>query len=577
MSIVAQTESKITKTPSPRSPSGYQPPTVADWVSLRLDGNEGPSPSPSVMRALQEIAPEELRQYPTRSKLEATIAVRFGIDANQVCVTAGADDAIDRVCRSFLGPNRSIVVPKPTFEMIERYAKSCGARIIPVNWSDRAYPVEAVINAVTDNTTVIAVISPNNPTGTVATRDDLIRLATTLPDRLIMLDHAYVEFADEDLTDLALTLPNVIVTRTFSKAWGLAGLRVGYALGSAANIDRVRAAAGPYPVSGLSIELAQAAWKNDEARTAEFVQATRTRREKLTNWVRATGGRTTKSQANFVFARFDDAAWIYRCLCSLGIAVRRFEDPQLVDALRLTCPINDADCAQLESAFTTIARPEAMLFDLDGVLADVSQSYRAAIMATVQTFGGAVTAETIARYKAAGNANNDWLLSQKILRDQGIEIDLPTVRETFERLYQGSDSSTGLCTRESLTVDRCWIERLAQRYPLALVTGRPRRDAMAFLQRFGIERSFKAMMCMEDATAKPDPEPVALALQQLGVENAWMIGDTPDDIVAARSAAVLPLGLTAPGDERRTASIALNDAGAARVLTNIEALEDLLP
>jgi len=577
MSIVAQTESKINDMRPRNRQSGYQPPTVADWVSLRLDGNEGPSPSPSVMEALQEIAPEKLRQYPSRATLETAIAGRFGIEADQVCVTAGADDAIDRVCRSFLGPNRSIVVPKPTFEMIERYAEASGARIIPVAWSDRAYPVEAVINAVTDDTTVIAVISPSNPTGTVATRDDLIRLATTLPDRLIMLDHAYVEFADDDLTDLALRLPNVIVTRTFSKAWGLAGLRVGYAVGSAANIERVRAAAGPYPVSGLSIEMAQVAWENDEARTAEFVRATRTRREKIINWVKAAGGRAIESQANFVFARLDDAAWIYRCLRSVGIAVRRFGDPQLCDALRITCPINDADCAQLESAFMTITRPEAMLFDLDGVLADVSQSYRAAIMATVQTFGGTLTAESIARYKAAGNANNDWLLSQKILRDQGIEVDLPTVRETFERLYQGSDSTPGLCTRESLTVDRCWIERLARRYPLALVTGRPRRDAEAFLQRFGIEQYFQAMVCMEDATAKPDPEPVTLALRQLGVEYAWMIGDTPDDIVAAREAGVLPLGLTAPGDERRTASIALNDAGATQVLTNIEALEELLP
>ncbi len=577
MSIVAQTESKISKTRSPIFTSGYQPPTVAEWVSLRLDGNEGPTPTPSVMRALQEIAPEKLRQYPSRAALETAIAVRFGIDESQVCVTAGADDAIDRVCRSFLGPNRSIVVPKPTFEMIERYAEASGARIIPVDWSDRAYPVEAVVNAVTDDTSVVAVISPNNPTGSVATRDDLIRLATTLPNRLIMLDHAYVEFADDDLTDLALSLPNVIVTRTFSKAWGLAGLRVGYALGSAANIERVRGAAGPYPVSGLSIELAQVAWENDEARTAEFVQATRTRREKLTNWVKAAGGRTTTSQANFVFARFDDTAWIYRCLRSLGIAVRRFEDTQLSDALRITCPINDADCAQLESAFMTITRPQAMLFDLDGVLADVSQSYRAAIMATVQSFGGSVTAETIARYKAAGNANNDWLLSQRILRDQGIEVDLPTVRENFERLYQGSGSSPGLCTRESLTVDRLWIERLAQRCPLALVTGRPRRDAETFLQRFGLERYFKSVVCMEDATAKPDPEPVTLALQQLGVEYAWMIGDTPDDVVAAREAGVLPLGLTAPGDDRRTASIALDDAGAARVLTSIDALEELLP
>ncbi len=550
---------------------------VSDWVSLRLDGNEGPAPSSKVLTALQQFTLDNLRQYPARSNLEADIAARFGIDPNRVCITAGADDAIDRVCRSFLSPKRSIVLPKPTFEMIERYAEASGGRVIPLDWFGDHFPVDAVLNAVTEDTSVIAVVSPNNPTGNVASRDDLTRLSEALPDRLIMLDHAYVEFADDDLTNLALDLPNVVVVRTFSKAWGLAGLRIGYALGSAETIERVRAATGPYPVSGVSIELARVAWGCDTERTKDFVHATRLRREKLTDWMKVAGGRVTDSQANFVFARFDDAYWIYRCMHSLGIAVRRFEDAQLSNALRITCPIDDSALARIQSAFATIKRPQAMLFDLDGVLADVSQSYRAAIMATVQAFGGRVTATSIARYKAAGNANNDWLVSQKILRDQGVDVELSMVRDTFERLYQGSDNTPGLCMRESLTVDRRWIERLAQRYPLALVTGRPRRDAETFLQRFQLKTLFQSVVCMEDAAAKPDPEPVTLALKQLGLRSAWMIGDTPDDVVAARAAGVLPLGLIAPSDSRRAASIALQDAGAARVLTKLESLEELLP
>ena len=126
------------------------------------------------MAALQQITPAQLRQYPDRTKLEADIAARFDVTANRVCVTAGADDAIDRVCRCFLGPNQSIVVPTPTFEMIERYAEASRARVIPVNWSNDLYPVEAVLSAVAEDTTVIAVVSPNNPTGKVATGEAVL-------------------------------------------------------------------------------------------------------------------------------------------------------------------------------------------------------------------------------------------------------------------------------------------------------------------------------------------------------------------------------------------------------------------
>jgi len=113
--------------------------------------------------------------------------------------------------------------------------------------------------------------------------------------------------------------------------------------------------------------------------------------------------------------------------------------------------------------------------------------------------------------------------------------------------------------------------------PLALVTGRPREEAGWFLERMKIADLFRAVVGMEDAALKPDPAPVRLALERLGVRRAWMVGNTPDDIRAAVGAGVVPLGVVAPGDDLTATAAALTDAGAARVLDRVADLEELLP
>src|SRR5581483_5290507 len=128
---------------------------------------------------------------------------------------------------------------------------------------------------VTLQTAAIVVCSPNNPTGAVATAQDLERLAEGAPGRLLMVDLAYTEFADEDLTQAALRLPSAVVFRTLSKAWGLAGLRVGYAAGHARLIGWMRSAGAPYAISSVSIALAEARLQHGEARMKKFVKTVR--------------------------------------------------------------------------------------------------------------------------------------------------------------------------------------------------------------------------------------------------------------------------------------------------------------
>jgi HAD superfamily hydrolase (TIGR01548 family) len=158
-----------------------------------------------------------------------------------------------------------------------------------------------------------------------------------------------------------------------------------------------------------------------------------------------------------------------------------------------------------------------------------------------------------------------------------VQASLQEVTERFERLYQGGEGTPGLRELEGLICEKGLVERIAARYPVAVVTGRPRADAQRFLDTHGLTGVPTAMVCMEDAPLKPDPAPVRLAMEKLGVNRAWMVGDSPDDMRAARSAGVVPIGVIAPGDRSDVVSKALESAGASRVLTDLSALEELLP
>lgn len=558
--------------------AAYRPQRHEAPMDLRLDGNEGAVPDTRLFAALESAGPEVMRRYPDAGDVTRLLAARLGVIGERLIVTAGADDALDRICRAYLGPGREILVSNPTFEMIPRYARIMGGTLVEVPWPDGAFPLQGFLDAITPQTAVIVVVTPNNPTGTVARAEDLARLSAAAPHALLVVDLAYTEFAEEDLTHAALALPNGVAVRTLSKAWGLAGLRVGYAAGPEDVIECLRAAGGPYSIARPSLALAAAALAEGSARVTDFVACVQTEARDLAAMLTELGERPVPSQANFAFARFRDAAWVCDALAGLGIAVRGFPARAgLEDSVRITCPGSPKHFARLTHALRSALAPEALLFDLDGVLANVSQSYRKALIMTAESFGATISRAEVSEAKSLGNANNDWVLTHRMLEARGISVSLEEVTTRFEELYQGSGGRPGLRATETMICAPELLERLAKRLPLAMVTGRPRADALIFCDEMKITRHFKTLVCMEDADAlKPHPAPVFEALRRLGVQRAWMIGDTVDDARAARGASVIPLGVVAPGEESDAVIPVLRRAGAARVLSRVEDLELML-
>ena len=221
-----------------------------------------------------------------------------------------------------------------------------------------------------------------------------------------------------------------------------------------------------------------------------------------------------------------------------------------------------------------------LVFDMDGVLADVSESYREAVAQTVHHFSGrTVTRERIQEYKNRGGYNNDWLLSQQICRDFGVDVPYDAVVDHFCAIFFGPGGDDGLIAREVWLPRNGLLESLASRYRLALFTGRLQQEAAITLRRYASNIHFEPIIAAEDVReGKPAPEGLHVIRQRTGAQQMIYIGDTVDDARCSRAAGVPFIGIAAP-DNPLHAELAnlLRGEGAMAVLDDVNQIEGALP
>jgi histidinol-phosphate aminotransferase len=329
----------------------FVPPPRPAEIDLFLDSNEGPPVPREALEWMIGLDPATFRSYPDASQLQSLWAAHLGVEPDHVLITAGGDEATDRVCRAFLCPGRELILPVPTFEMLGHYPRLAGATIIEVPWGPaEPYPLQEVLARVSGRTGMIAVVSPNNPTGAVATAEDLSKLSAAAPEALLLVDQAYVEFADAecDLLHTALNLPNAVVLRTLSKAWGLAGLRIGCVVGRPEILKHLRIAGPVFSTSSPALAIAATALAREAAKNgvAGYIARITRERERLVRLIDSRGGAAAwPSRGNFVLARFApprDAAAVHAALWKAGISVRRlapvWSEYPLENCVRISCP-----------------------------------------------------------------------------------------------------------------------------------------------------------------------------------------------------------------------------------------------
>src|SRR3989344_8349724 len=232
----------------------YNPPTSGREKSLRLDFNENTiGCSPVVIKSLREIGRKSLSVYPEYTDLRRGLAKYCNVNADEIIATNGTDEAIKTIIESYIEKGKDeIIIPVPTYAMFKFYAQLNEAVIKEISYNgDLSFPTEQVLSAISDSTKIIVLVNPNNPTGTSINAKDIIKIIEKAKrcNSLVLMDEAYYQFYGKTAIPFITLYDNLFIIQTFSKAFGLAGLRLGYTISNKNNIRNIQKELSPYSVN----------------------------------------------------------------------------------------------------------------------------------------------------------------------------------------------------------------------------------------------------------------------------------------------------------------------------------------
>lgn len=508
-----------------------------------------------------------LNRYPDsdQNELRSALAKYTKVDAENILVGNGSDEIIDLAIRAFVSPGENIISVEPGYSMYGVCAKAAGANSKCVLLGkDFQLDADAVLRAADEKTKMIFIVSPNSPVGCEMEKETLLKIAREA-NALVFVDEAYIEFGGTSLAQEVQNYPNLIVSRTLSKAWGLAGIRIGYALSSKETISLMRRIKPPYNVNSLSAKIALEAVSKNIATMQKNTEKIKAEREALAKKLSALGFFIFPSVCNFLLVRppqnSKTAGEIQKALAALGMLVRdRSNMPLLQNTLRITIGTEEENAQLLEAIKETLGMKfDCVLFDMDGVLVDVSSSYRIAIEKAANEYfqkegiSCNISQAEVSKIKSTSGFNNDWDATYALVRAQkkgtGIEDAKPLgekekqsplyleLKGTFQNFYLN-----GLMQKEKPLISARTLRALREAgLKMCIVTGRPRKEAQFAIENNGWEEYFPAgrIVALEDCEyEKPDPAPLLLAMEKLRAKNPIYIGDSISDVEACIGAKV---------------------------------------
>ncbi|HLC62672.1 MAG TPA: histidinol-phosphate transaminase [Candidatus Nanoarchaeia archaeon] len=557
----------------------YNPPTSGREKSLRLDFNENTlGCSPKIIKSLRKIRKNSLSIYPEYIKLRKDLAKYCNVDADEIIATNGTDEAIKTIIEAYIEKGEDeIIIPVPTYAMFKFYAQLNEAIIKEITYNgDLSFPTKKVLNTISKKTKIIILVNPNNPTGTSIRSKDIIKIIKKAKkcNALVPIDEAYCQFYGKSSIPLIRKFDNLFVIQTFSKAFGLAGLRLGYIISNKNNIRIMQKVLSPYSVNIAASVCASEALK-DSAYIKNYVKEVNTSKKIFLRELSSLGIKYYKTEANFVLLKIGpQAASFCEKLKEKGVLVRnRSSDPLLQGCVRITLG-TIGQTKQLIKALRQIIKEinPLLIFDIDGVLVDVSKSYRFAVRKTAEYFTKSdINFEEIQEYKNKGGLNNDWDLTEAIIENKGFKINKKIIIKKFQYYY------SKLKNNEKWLLDKKILKILSQRYNLAILTGRPRKEAIYALKKNKVVKYFKIVIAMENISRqKPNPEGLLKILDKFPSSGAYYFGDTVDDMKTAVSANAIPVGVLPPQDKSEFLENLLAKNGARQIIQNINRIMEAL-
>ena len=349
----------------------YHPP-LAGRTALRLDFNENTfGASPRVMERLRLVTAEGLTKYPEREPVEQIVAKHFGLQGQQVVLTNGVDEAIHLMCCAFLEPEDEALIATPSFFMYDVSVQMMTPHLRKVQAdASLEFPFEQFMAAITKRTKLIIVASPNNPTGAVVGPEHLLAIAAAAPQAVLMVDEAYYHFDGASVMGHLATVPNLVVARTFSKAYGLANLRIGMLAGNPELLKYVRKVSSPYNVNGVALDCLPVGLA-DEKYVAWYSEQVRVGRGRMMDGLRELGVPFFPSHANFVLMNIGPKHKEFvSAMRAHGVLLRdRSTDPGCDGFVRITIGVHEhvtQGLAALKTCLDEIGWKKQQIGDMAG-------------------------------------------------------------------------------------------------------------------------------------------------------------------------------------------------------------------
>lgn len=552
--------------------NAYPTPLFDEVGYLKLDSNESDfGPSPKVLDTIKKVTTSDIQYYPFYGELLEKLAKFHGINSKNIILTAGADEAIGAVLGTFLDCGQNVLTVTPSFIMPKIYSKIKGLNYIEIPYKDKwVFPKDEILKEI-KNADLIHLTTPNSPTGEIIERNVIEEIVKNAGDKAVLIDETYSNYAGITNLDLIESKNNVFITRSFSKDFALAGLRLGYIISDSKNIVELRKYLSPYNVSTLAVKAGLAAL--DDLEFFDNVKSEiKKSKEILIAKFEELGAKIYPSKTNFLCVDFGlKADFIYKRLLDKKIKVKYFKQAEhLENCMRIGVPTLK-NAKKIVEALKT--RP-TIAFDMDGVIVDASQSYRVAIIKTYKHFCSKdITFEQISEAKKQGGLNNDWDLTDYFLQKQGITIDYDTIVNVFQEYY------TKLADSEAILVTKEFLEKLSQNYNLAIFTGRADHDAYFTLNKHDIAKYFCPIITLNDVSIdhqKPDCRGIEIIKERIITDKIYYLGDTIDDMICAASAEALGIGVLPPQDKSEELKELLKSKNAMVVLRETNELLDYL-
>lgn len=569
----------------------YQPAVCAEQLSkelnipvkklIKLDIGENLVVSgalPSV-----RVQDRDLIYYPdpAANALRQALSTYTNFAPNYLICGNGSDELIDLLIRCFVDSGEEIIICPPTFSLYSLYGQLAQATVSEV-LRKPSLKIDAarILKQVTKRTKIIFIDSPGNPAGILVSNTDIRKLCQA--NCLVVIDEAYYEYAGKTVAPLVKKYPNLVILRTLSKWAGLAGLRIGYAIANPDTINILSSVKSPYNVNTIAQKVATQVITSPQPILQAVEKIAKLRDETIKKLQLFDNIKVYTSKSAFIVFKLQDnqTAQLYTYLRQQGIIGKLINQPVLGECLRVTVGTRD----EMDKFLSTLKRwpsserlkkYDAVIFDMDGVLVDVAQSYLKAIELTVNQIIGKkrITQTDVAVIKKIVGFNNDWDASYALvkLNKQNIPREVWTteakrllpinqksrfykkIYETFQTYYLGSrlfEQQTkraapfryapGLITKEKKLIDDSLLSDLTTAgYTIAIATGRPSFEAKAAIKQANLTPFFteKNVVTLEDTIqGKPAPDPLLLAKKMIRAKNPVYVGDSTNDIMASQRA-----------------------------------------